>query len=136
MSASTIHEFYTETYVGTHSDEEIFPALCAHATRIVDALTHWQVTDETIDSLHPSIKNRYLLAVCAQIDFLAENGLESINDTTGGGGFTVGKVTVHAASSSSDGVGAMRRSVSPAALLYLEQTGLMNPQVPTADRWC
>jgi hypothetical protein len=30
----------------------------------------------------------------------------------------------------------MSASISPAAKSYLEQTGLMNPQVPTYDGWC
>ena len=44
-------------------------------------------------------------------------------------GFSVGKVRVDGKGKSSAG-GAMSASVSPAAISYLEQTGLMNPAVP------
>ena len=75
----------------------------------------------------------YKKAVCAQIDFLALNGMDSLNETATGG-FTVGKVTIHGTQATS-GAGSMRASVSPLALMYLEQTGLMNPQVPTFEGW-
>jgi hypothetical protein len=75
----------------------------------------------------------YRLAVCSQIDFLAINGVESISSGEEAG-FSVGKVRVDGKSKASAG-GAMSASISPAAIVYLEQTGLMNPQVPTFDGW-
>jgi hypothetical protein len=122
--------FYTGEYMGTEADEASFPSLNAHASRIIGAMTHWQVSEETIDNFPSMIRTLYRLAVCSQIDFLAINGMESIsggNDT----GFTVGKVRVDGNSKASAG-GAMSASVSPAAISYLEQTGLMNPAVPVA----
>ena len=79
------------------------------------------------------IQTLYRLAVCSQIDFLAINGVESLSDGNNTG-FTVGKVRVEGRSGASAG-GAMSASISPAAKSYLEQTGLMNPQVPTVDGW-
>ena len=125
--------YYAETYKGTEADEASFPSLNAHASRIIGAMTHWQVSEETIDNFPSMIRTLYRLAVCSQIDFLAINGVESIsggNDT----GFTVGKVRVDGRSGASAG-GAMSMSISPAAKSYLEQTGLMNPQVPTVEAW-
>lgn len=125
--------FYTDQYMGTETDEASFPSLNAHASRIIGAITHWQVSEETIDNFPSMIRTLYRLAVCSQIDFLAINGVESIsggNDT----GFTVGKVRVDGRSGTSGG-GAMSMNISPAAKAYLEQTGLMNPQVATVDRW-
>ena len=128
MSAIVDYSFYSSIYMGTEADQASFPALYAHASRMIAAMTRWQVNDENFSELHPLVQTQYKLAICSQIDFLSLNGLESINDT-GGGGFTVGKVTVHAKQSSASG-GAMSASISPASLLYLEQTGLMNPAVP------
>ena len=128
MSAIVDYQYYSTVYMGKDADNTSFPALNAHATRMVQAMTRWKVDENNFGSLHPLVQTQYRLAICSQIDFLALNGLESINET-GGGGFTVGKVTVHAKASSSAG-GAMSGSISPAALLYLEQTGLMNPAVP------
>ena len=130
MSAIVDYQYYSEVYMGSEADQTSFPALNAHASRMIAAMTRWQVTEDNFAELHPLIQTQYRLAICSQIDFLSLNGMESINDT-GGGGFTVGKVTVHAKqSSASGGSGAMSASISPATLLYLEQTGLMNPAVP------
>lgn len=125
--------FYTEQYMGTEADEASFPSLNAHASRIIGAMTHWQVSEETIDNLPSIIQTLYRLAICSQVDFLAINGVDSIS---GGDavGFTVGKVRVDGRSGASGG-GAMSMNISPAAKSYLEQTGLMNPQVPTVEAW-
>jgi len=130
MSAIVDYTFYADTYKGSEADETSFPALNAHASRVISNMTRWQVNETTIDELPSLIQTLYRLAVCSQIDFIAINGMESIsggNDT----GFTVGKVRVDGNSKASTG-GAMSASVSPAAISYLEQTGLMNPAVPVA----
>ena len=125
--------YYSQEYMGTEVDETSFPTLNAHASRIIGAMTRWQVDESTIDNFPSLVRTLYRLAVCSQIDFLAINGVESISGGSGDG-FTVGKVTVHGKSGASAS-GAMSANISPAALLYLEQTGLMNPQVPAADGW-
>lgn len=128
MSAIVDFVYYYNVYMGQEADQTTFPALCAHASRVVNAMTRWQVTEENFADLPSLVQTLYKLAVCSQIDFFAVNGIDSVNDT-GGGGFTVGKVTVHGKSASGAG-GSMSASVSPAAMLYLEQSGLMNPAVP------
>lgn len=120
--------FYNTVYKGTDVDETSFPALCARASDIIGALTHW--IDETgINSKPEIVQTLYKKAVCAQVDFLAINGTDSLNETATGG-FTVGKVTVHGKQGTPGG--RMSENISPLAVSYLEQTGLMNPQVPTA----
>ena len=131
MSAIVDLNFYQTIYMGSEVDSTSFPALYAHASRMVAAMTRWQVDEDNFSELTSFQQNLYRLAICAQIDFLSINGLESINDT-GGGGFTVGKVTVHGKSSSGSG-GAMSASISPATVLYLEQSGLMYPGVGVAQ---
>lgn len=128
MSAIVDYTYYSSIYMGTEVDQTSFPALNAHASRMVDAMTHWQVNEQNISDFPELVQTQYKLAVCAQIDFLSLNGLESINDS-GSAGFTVGKVTVHGKSASVAG-GAMSANISPATILYLEQSGLMNPSVP------
>jgi hypothetical protein len=131
MSAIVEYCFYNNIYKGSEVDQASFPALCAHATRMVAAMCRWQVDEDNFSELTSLQQNLYRLAICSQIDFLSVNGLDSINDT-GGGGFTVGKVTVHGKSSSGAG-GAMSASISPATTLYLEQSGLMYPGVGVAQ---
>jgi hypothetical protein len=126
------YAFYTEVYKGTDADEASFPALCARACDIIGAATHW-VDETTIARLPALYQTLYKKAICAQVDFLAINGIDSVNETASAG-FTVGKVTVHGKAASNSG-GALSESVSPLAIGYLEQTGLMNPQVPTLEGW-
>lgn len=131
MSAIVDYSFYADIYKGAEVDQTSFPALYAHASRIVGAMCRWQVDESNFGDLTSFQQNLYQLAICAQIDFLSINGLDSICDT-GGGGFTVGKVTVHGKASTGSG-GAMSASISPATTLYLEQSGLMYPGVGVAQ---
>lgn len=124
--------FYSTVYGGTDANQTSFPALCARASDVIGAVTHW-VDDATILQLPLLHQTLYKKAVCAQIDFLAINGIDSLNETETSG-FTVGKVTVHGKSSNSSN-GKLYESISPLAIAYLEQTGLMNPQVPTLEGW-
>lgn len=122
------YTYYSTTYMGTEADDASFPTLYAHASRVVGAMARWQVTEDNFSDLPSFVQNLYKMALCAQVDFFAINGTDSVN-STGGGGFTVGKVTVHG-NYYTGKAGAMSASISPAALMYLEQSGLMNPSVP------
>ena len=130
MSAIVDFCWYQSVYMGSEADAASFPALNAHASRVIGAMTRWQVTSENIEQFPSLVQTLYKLAICSQIDYLAINGVDSIS---GGDdvGFSVGKVRVDGKSKSSAG-GAMSASISPAAISYLEQTGLMNPAVPVA----
>ena len=124
--------FYNTVYGGTDAEQASFPALCARASDVIGAVTHW-VDDATIVKLPPLHQLLYKKAICAQIDFLSINGIDSLNETETAG-WTVGKVTIHGKNSTAKG-GKMQESISPVAIMYLEQTGLMNPQVPTLEGW-
>ena len=130
MSAIVDFCYYQSVYKGSEADAASFPALNAHASRVIATMTRWQVTPENLEQFPSLVQTLYKLAICSQIDFLAINGLDSIS---GGDdvGFSVGKVRVDGKNKSSAG-GAMSASISPAAISYLEQTGLMNPAVPVA----
>jgi succinyl-CoA synthetase beta subunit len=93
-------------------------------------MTRLQVTPENLEQFPSLVQTLYKLAICSQIDFLAINGVESINSGDDVG-FSVGKVRVDGKARSSAG-GAMSASISPATISYLEQSGLMNPGVPVA----
>lgn len=123
--------FYSTVYMGTDADEASFPALCARASDVIGAVTHW-VDESTIANLPPAFQTLYKKAICAEIDFLSINGMDSLNESASAG-YTVGKVTVHGKANSSGGK--LVESISPMAIGYLEQTGLMNPQVPTFEGW-
>ena len=129
MSAIVDFTYYRDTYKGTEADSTSVPALNAHASRVIANMTRWQVDETNFDELPPLIQTLYRLAICSQIDCLAVNGIESLYDGEDSVGFSVGKVRVDGKAKSSAG-GAMSASISPAAISYLEQTGLMNPAVP------
>ena len=131
MSALVDFAYYSQTYMGTEADQASFPALNAHASRVIASMTRWQVDEDNFGELPSMIQTLYKLAICSQIDFLSINGVESISDGAESVGFSVGKVRVDGKSKASTG-GAMSASISPAAVSYLEQTGLMNPAVPVA----
>ena len=130
MSAIVDFTYYKDTYMGTEADSTSFPALNAHASRVIAMMTRWQVDEENFDQLPSIIQTMYRLAVCSQIDFLAINGVDSLTDGESAVGFSVGKVRVDGKAKTTSAGGAMSASVSPAAISYLEQTGLMNPSVP------
>ena len=129
MSAIVDFAYYTGTYMGTEATATSFPALNAHASRVIGAMTRWQVDEDNFSELPSFTQTLYKLAICSQVDFIAANGIESLYDGEDTVGFSVGKVRVDGKAKAGAG-GAMSASISPAAISYLEQTGLMNPSVP------
>ena len=129
MSAIVDFTYYSSVYMGTEATQTSFPALNAHALRVIGAMTRWQVDETNFDELPSFVQTLYKLAVCSQIDYLAVNGVESLYDGEDAVGFSVGKVRVDSKAKANAG-GAMSASISPAAISYLEQSGLMNPNVP------
>lgn len=121
--------YYTTAYCGNTATECEFAQLEARAEDVVSSMTRYSVTGTTIAAFPESTQTLVKKAICAQIDFFALNGLDSL---IGGasGGFTVGKVSI--SGSSSEKAGKAFNSVSPLAMMYLEQTGLLAPQVSTA----
>lgn len=126
MSAIVDYTFYTSVYMGTEAEEASFPALCSRACDVVGAMTRW-VDPETLTE---PVLTLYKKAVCAEVDYFALNGFESVS----GGydrGFTVGKVSVSGKTGGElKHEGVMKNHVSPLVIMYLEQTGLLNPAVP------
>jgi len=126
MSAIVDYTFYSSVYMGTEADEVSFPALCSRACDVVGAFTRW-IDPNTLTE--PAL-TLYKKAVCAEVDYFALNGFESVS---GGNdrGFTVGKVSVSGKSGSDlKATGAMRDHLAPLVIMYLEQTGILNPAVP------
>lgn len=126
--------YYITQYMGQEATECEFPALAARAEDVIGAMTRWRVTADTIATLPAQVQTLYKKAICAQVDFFALNGMESaVGEGNSGRGWTVGKVSVSGKSGSEvSRAGALSGAVSPLALSYLEQTGLLNPSVPVA----
>ncbi len=123
--------YYSTVYMGQEATDCDFPALEARAEDVIGVMTRWEATADTIADLPAFQRTLVKKAVCAQIDFFAVNGLDSITGNTDGPGFTVGKVSVSGKSGSAVfRHGVMAEYVAPMAKAYLEQSGLMNPSVP------
>ena len=121
--AAVSYEFFKATYVGDPSVTETdFPRLEARAEDAVNALIRFQPVPAQWETF-------YKKAICAQVEYYAIYGIEAASAGLMENSFTVGKVTVTGGASTRSGRASM---VSPQAVAYLEQTGLMNPAVPVA----
>ena len=79
MSTIVDFTYYKDTYKGTEADATSFPALNAHASRVIGSMTRWQVTEENFGELPSLTQTLYRLAICSQVDFLSINGVDSIS---------------------------------------------------------
>lgn len=124
--------YYTTVYMGQEASDCDFPAFEARAEDIVGAMTRWRVTADTIATLPPFQRTLVKKAICAQVDWFGVNGLDSIAGSAGTG-FTVGKVSISGKSGSDLAKkGALAEYIAPMCIAYLEQSGLMRPQVALA----
>jgi hypothetical protein len=126
--------YYSSVYMGEEATSTEFPALEARAEDVIGAMTRWAVTADTIANLPDLHQTLYKKAICAQVDYFALNGFESAVSGADNG-FTVGKVSIHGRTEvAGAGNGKLAASIAPLAIMYLEQTGLMNPQVLTVPQ--
>ena len=122
--AAVSYEFFKATYVGDPSVTETdFPRLEARAEDAVNALIRLRAVPAQFEKL-------YQKAICAQIDYYAVYGIEAASAGLMENSFTVGKVSITGGGASARSGGASM--ISPQAVAYLEQTGLLNPAVPVA----
>ena len=128
------YEFYTQTYIGEPVSADDFPRYEARAEDAI--LIIIKKTADEAAALPAAVLLAVEKAICAQIDYLYEYGISvSAYGKEAGGGFTVGKVSVNNGSSAA-GASGTKSMIVPAAMVYLEQTGLLNPQVDTlAEPW-
>ena len=118
------YEYYTSTYIGDPAvTEAAFPRLEARAEDAVNALIRFRAVPAQFETL-------YQKAICAQIDYYAIYGIEAASAGLMENSFTVGKVSITGGGASARSGGASM--ISPQAVAYLEQTGLLNPVVPVA----
>ena len=125
--AIVTYAYYSQTYLGETVAQPDFPQMEAKAERLIKQITHGRSANYAV--LPPFQQEAIQEAICAQIEYYALYGVDvSISGKTSDG-WTVGKVRVDAGkSASATGAASM---VCPSAIAALEQTGLMNPQVPT-----
>lgn len=123
------YEYYTTTYLGELVSETDFPRYDLRAESVIKQIT--KGATEHFASMPSDLQEAVQNAICAQIDYFGLYGLDVAITGRAGGGFTVGKVSVSSGAEVKAGASSI---VCPAAIAYLEQTGLLNPQVDTLDR--
>ena len=126
--AIVCYSYYVTEYMGdsTIADTE-FPRIEARAERLINQITHGRAAN--FAALPAVLQDAIKTAICAQIEYLAIEGEDVAITGEMSNGWTVGKVHVNgSAKASATGASSM---VCPAAIAALEQTGLLNPHVPT-----
>ena len=122
------YDYYANQYYGEAIAECQFPQYLAKATRAIILITHGRAADYAV---LPAFQQAAIRdAICAQIEYYLSNGLLSVTTGTSSEGFTVGKVSVTAGNSSTNAFATRGAAMlSPAAQMYLEQTGLLGRAV-------
>lgn len=126
------YDYYTQTFFGETIAETDFPKYEARAEDAILLLCKNRVTEDSFEELSSLLQTAVKKAICAQCEYLGLYGLDIANTGRTGGGFTVGKVRIDSSTSSSVKGGA-ESSISPLAISYLEQTGMLDPSVPFSD---
>ena len=113
--------FYKSEWGGDFggSDEEL-KALLFRAELIVNNAV--MMSGVTVEAAPETLKKPLYSAVCAQADYIAENGgVAALSEQNSGGSITLGKFSC---SSGSEGGGSLL-SLCPQAVSLLESTGLL-----------
>ena len=122
--AAVTFDFYMNTYRGDPAVTEAdFQRLEARAEDAVNALMRFRAVPAQWETL-------YKKAICAQVEYYAIYGIEAASAGLMENSFTVGKVSVTGGGAAARSGGASM--ISPQAVAYLEQTGLLNPTVPVS----
>lgn len=119
--------YYNDTFMGEPVATSDFPRYNTAAQRAVLYLINMQEAD--VSDLSETNQAAVKDAICAQLQYIGLNGFAVTSEGKTEGGFTVGKVSVSGDSSKS-GAASM---ISPEVYMLLERTGLIGPQVATAD---
>ncbi len=115
--------YYKETYKGEPVDSADFPSLCRRASEIIEELTVYRVTNMTFYALPDGIRERVMMAVCAQIEYLDANGGSDMDNGSDLQSVGLGKFNYTKSSSAG---GSTKQSIySPRAIRLLAPTGLL-----------
>jgi hypothetical protein len=124
------YEYYIATYMGETVDEKDFPRMEAKAERLIKQITHGRAAN--IAALPAFQQEAIKEAICAQVEYYALMGTDvSVNGDSGGNGWSIGEMHINGTSTASSKATGASTMVCAAAIAALEQSGLMNPQVPT-----
>lgn len=120
MAALVDESYYHDVYKGAEVYDDL-GVLLDRASDIVRQHTLYRLDD--VDSLPFFIRDNVRKAVCAQAEFIDQNGgLDALN-STGTASFSIGKFSMSA--DSAGGGSGRSPAASPLMLSYLEAVGLL-----------
>ena len=117
--------YYNETYIGEPIPTTDFARYETRAEQLIGLVCRGQFSSDMPENIVTAYKN----AICAQMEYYLSNGLLSVTTGTQGEGFTVGKVSVSGGNSANAFAIRGAAMLSPAAQMYLEQTGWLGRAV-------
>ncbi|MBP1542847.1 MAG: hypothetical protein J6A16_02025 [Oscillospiraceae bacterium] len=121
----TVAEFYRSEWGGIFegTDEEL-AVLLRRAESIIDEAI--MISGVTVAAAPDVYRDRLLMAVCAQADYIeAHGGVYALSDDSSGGSVTLGRFSYSAGSGMSTAVGAAACVLCPHAQTILRPTGLL-----------
>ncbi len=114
-------DFYKNEWGGGCSDEEL-PALLLRAEIIVNNAV--MMSGVTVENAPEALKKPLYSAVCAQADYIGENGgISALSESNSGGSVSLGKFSY--SGGVSEGGGASLCALCPQAAAILETAGLL-----------
>lgn len=123
-------DYYTGTYYGEAVPADQWDRYYARAAAAIDQITRYRVATAGLDSFPAAVQMAVQTAVCAQIEYYVDNGIDTAQSGVSAKSYTLGRIHVSGGSGNKTGSYTM---ISPAAFAALEQTGLLNAQVGTYD---
>lgn len=119
-------DYYNNEYEGIAMDSEKLKKNIKRAERDINRLVRFRITN--FDLLPDFTKKRVQEAVCAQVEFLAENGDTASSMSNGGGSFSIGSYSENTSVSGNDGKSEL---YADSVYDFLFPTGLLYAGVDT-----
>ena len=122
MAYITLEE-YAELYGQPTISEADFPVYASQASDLIDSITQYRIIQAGgLNVFPPLVQQLVAKATAAQV----------LSGQTGAG-YTVGKVHIDGAGASGGAQTAAQMMISPLAVTFLEQTGLMERRIRCLD---
>lgn len=125
--AAVTYQYYTDTFIGDAVAATDFPKYEKRAEDIINTV----VRGVDISTLPASVQDAYKAAICYQIDYYSEVGLNTAVTGSAANSYTLGKVRVENGAAYKGA----RTMVSPAAISMLEMSGLLYRGIHVKGAW-
>lgn len=111
--------YYTGTYKGESVNEADFSTFEMRSSEMIDEITSYRMDPDSLLLEPEDIKTRFKNAVCAQIEYISENGGSEVYTSDNIQSAGLGKFNY----SSSGSAGS--KAIAPMVCTYLNPTGLL-----------